>query len=173
MNVFELWCWRRLLRVPWTARRSNQSIAKEISSKYSLKGLILKLKLQYSDVKKWLNGKDPDPGKDWRQEEKGMTEDKMVVWHHQLNGHEVEQASGFGDGQGSLACCSTWVAKSQTQLRDWSELNWISRKAGTVYNGKWGRNDVFSLIQNIVEFKIIAIFQGKIHQCERKEALFS
>ena len=47
-----------------------------------------------------------------------MTEDKMVVWHHQLNGHEVEQASGFGDGQGSLACCSTWVAKSQTQLRD-------------------------------------------------------
>ena len=89
--AFELWCWRRLLRVPWIARRSNQSILKEISPECSLEGLMLKLKLQYFchfDVKNWLIWKDPDAGKDWRREEKGMTEDEMVGWHHQLNGHE-------------------------------------------------------------------------------------
>ena len=91
IDAFELWCWRRLLRVPWTARRSNQSILKEISFWCSLEGLMLKLKLQYlwpPDAKSWLIGKDPDAGKDWGQEEKGTTEDEMVRWHHQLNGHE-------------------------------------------------------------------------------------
>ena len=63
------------------------------------------------DMMPWLTGKDPDAGKDWRQEEKGMTEDEMVGWHHQLNGHEFEQVPGDGDGQGSLACCSTWDHK--------------------------------------------------------------
>ena len=63
------------------------------------------------DPKNWLIGKDPDVWKDWRQEEKGMTEDEMVGWHHQLNGHEFEQALGVGDGHGSLACCSPWVLK--------------------------------------------------------------
>ena len=58
------------------------------------------------DAKSWLIGKDPDDGKDWRQEKKGMTEDEMVEWHHWLNGHEFEQTPGVGDGQGSLACCS-------------------------------------------------------------------
>ena len=58
------------------------------------------------DVKNWLIGKDPDAGKEWRQEEKGMTEDGIVGWHHWLNGHAIEQAPGVGDGQGSLACCS-------------------------------------------------------------------
>jgi len=88
-DAFELWCWR-LLRVPWTARRPNQSILKEISPEFSLQGLMLKLKLILwpPDVKSWLIGKDPDAGKDWRREEKGMTEDEMVGWHHQLNGHE-------------------------------------------------------------------------------------
>ena len=61
--------------------------------------------LRPPDVKKWLIRKDPEAGKDWRQE-KGMTEDEMVGWHHQLDGHEFEQALGVGDGQGSLACCS-------------------------------------------------------------------
>ena len=81
IDVFELWCWRRLLRIPWTARRSNQSILKEINPEYSLEGLMLKLILLIlwpPDVKSWLIGKDLDAGKDWRQEEKGMTEDKMV-----------------------------------------------------------------------------------------------
>ena len=63
------------------------------------------------DVKSWLIGKDPDAGKDWRQEEKGMTEDEMVGWHHWLNGHESEQVAGVGDGQGSLVSCSPWGRK--------------------------------------------------------------
>ena len=74
IDAFELWCWRRLLRVPWTARRSNQSILKEISPEYSLEGLMLKLKLPILwplDAKNWLTRKDPDAGKDWRREEKG------------------------------------------------------------------------------------------------------
>ena len=80
-DAFELWRWRRLLRVPWTARRSNQSILKEISPGYSLEGLMLKLKLQYFGHlirKSWLIWKDPDAGKDWKWEEKGTTEDEMV-----------------------------------------------------------------------------------------------
>ena len=91
IDAFELWCWRRLLRVPWTARRSNQSFLKEISPEYSLERLTLKLKFQYWPpvVKNWLIGKEPDVGKHWRQE-KGMTEDEMVGWHHWLNGHEFE-----------------------------------------------------------------------------------
>ena len=90
-DALELWCWRRLLRVPWTARRSNQSILKEISPEYSLGGLMLKLSiLWHLDAKNWLIWKDPDAGKDWGQEEKGTTEDEMVGWHHWLDGHEFE-----------------------------------------------------------------------------------
>ena len=70
------------------------------------------------DVKNCLTGKDPDPGKDWRREEKGTTEDEMVGWHHRLDGHEFTQALGVGDGQRSLARCSSWGHKSQTQLSD-------------------------------------------------------
>ena len=89
MLLMLLWCWRRLLRVPWTARRSNQSILKEISPGISLEGIMLKLKLQYFG---WscLIGKDSDAGRDWRQEEKGTTEDEMAGWHHRLDGHESE-----------------------------------------------------------------------------------
>ena len=64
------------------------------------------------DAKNWLTGKNPDAGKDWRQDEKGTTEDEMVGWHHQLDGHEFEHAPGVGDGHGSLACCSSWGCKS-------------------------------------------------------------
>ena len=63
------------------------------------------------DAKNWLIGKDPDAGKDWRRDEKGMTEDEMVRWHHRLDGHEFEQTPGVGDGQGSLVCCSPWGHK--------------------------------------------------------------
>ena len=105
---FELWCWRRLLRVPWTVRRSNQSILREISPEYSFKGLMLKLKCQYFGYLMRRAGiwKYPDAGKDWGQEEKGTTEDEMVGWHHPLKGHEFEQAPGVGEGQESQACCS-------------------------------------------------------------------
>ena len=76
-------------------------------------------------AKSWLIGKDSDAGKDWRREEKGMTEDEMVGWHHWVNWHEFEWTLGVGDGQGSLACCIHGVAKSQTRLSDWTELNWM------------------------------------------------
>ena len=102
------------MRIPWAARRSNQSILKEINPEYSLEGLLLKLKLQYLDhlmqrtdsLEKTLM-----LGKDGKQEEKGTTEDEMVGWHHRLNGHKFEQALGVGDGQRSLACCSPWGRK--------------------------------------------------------------
>ena len=124
IDAFELWCWRRLLRVPWTARRFNQSILKEISPEYSLAGLMLKLKLQYFGHLNRLIGKDPDAGNDWRQEKKGTTEDEMVGWHHRLNGLEFELALGVGDGQGSLVCCSTWGCKESdtTEQLNWTEL---------------------------------------------------
>ena len=73
IDAFELWCWRRLLKFPWTARRPNQSILKEINLEYSLEGLMLKLKLQYfGHLKNWLIGKDPDAGKDWRPKDRGQ-----------------------------------------------------------------------------------------------------
>ena len=77
------------------------------------------------DVKNWLIGKDPDAGKYWKQEEKGTTKDEMVGWHHWLNGHEFEQAPGFGDGQGSLVCCSPWGRKESDMTE---QLNWPDLK---------------------------------------------
>ena len=221
IDAFELWCWRRLSRVPWTAGRPDQSILKEISPEYSLEGMMLKLKLQYfehlmksgflektlmleniegrrrreqqkmrwwdditdvmdvrvglwrrlsakelncfwtvvlektwesldckeiqpvnpkgnwpwiftgrtdaeaeapilwpPDAKSRLIGKDLGAGKDWRQQEKGTTEDEMVGWHHRLNGREFEQAPGDGEGQGSQTCYSPWVHK-ESDTTEW------------------------------------------------------
>ena len=122
-DAFELWCWRRLLRGPWTARRSNQSILNEISPGYSWKDLCQSWisNLWPPDAKNWLFGKDPDAVKGWRQEKKVLTEDETVGWHHWLDGHDFEQSPGLGDGQGSLACRSPWGCKeSDTTER----LNW-------------------------------------------------
>ena len=116
-DVFKLWFWRRLLRVPWTAKRSNQSLLKEINPEYSLEGLMLKLKLQYfgpPDSKSWLVGKHPVDGKHWRQQEKRATEDEMVGWHHWLSEQELGQTLGDGEGQENLVCCIHGVLKSQT-----------------------------------------------------------
>ena len=126
IDAFELWCWRGLLRVIWTARRSNQFILKEISSEYSLEGLMLKLKLQYFGhlMRRTDSGKDPGAGNDWRQEEKQMTEDEMVGWYHRLNGHEFEWTPGVGDGHRSLACCSSWDRKESETTE---QLNWTER----------------------------------------------
>ena len=95
--------------VPWTARRSNQSILKEISPGYSLEGMMLKLKLQYFGHLMWRvdSLEKTDAGRDWGQEEKGTTEDEMAGWHHRLNGHEFEWTPGVGDRQGGLACCDS------------------------------------------------------------------
>ena len=120
IDAFELWCWRRLLILPWTAKRSNQSIPKKINPEYSLEGLMLKLKLQYfgSLMQRADSLEDSAAGKDWRHGEKGMTEDKMVGWHHWLNGHEFEQTLGDSRGKGSLAVHG--FTKSWTRLRDWT-----------------------------------------------------
>jgi len=123
--LFELWCWRRLLRVACTTRRLNQSILKEISPEYSLEELMLKPKLQSfwpPDAKSQFIGKDPDAGKDWRQE-KGATEVEMIGWHHWLDRHEFEQVPGVGDGQGSLACCRPWCCEEldMTEQVNWTE----------------------------------------------------
>ena len=124
IDAFELWCWRRLLRVPWTTRRPNQWILKEIGPEYSLEGLTLKMKLQYFGqlMQRTDSFEKTDARKDWRQG-LGMTEDEMVGWHHLLNGHELEQAPGLGGGQGSLVCCSHGITKSHTWLRNWTDLS--------------------------------------------------
>ena len=125
--AFELWCWTRPLRVPWTARQSKQSTLKEISPEYSLEGLMLKLKLLYFGHLMQRNDSLENTlmlGKDWRQEEKGITEDEMVGWLHRLNGHESEQAPGVGDGQRSLACCLPRGCK-ESDMTELTELNWM------------------------------------------------
>ena len=111
IHAFELWCWIRVLRAPWSARISHQSILKEISPECSLEGLMLKLKLQYFGQ---LMQRADSLERPWCWErlkpggEKGMTDNEMVGWYHQLYGDEFEQALGVGDGQGSLVCCSPW-----------------------------------------------------------------
>ena len=89
IDAFELWCWRRLLSVPWTARRSNRSILKEVSPGRTDAEAETPIRWPLNE-KSWLIGKYPDAGRDWGQEEKGMTEDDMVGWHHGLNWHEFE-----------------------------------------------------------------------------------
>ena len=95
IDALELWCWRGLLRVPWTARRSNQYILKETSPVCSLEGLMLKLKLQYFGhlMRKVDSLEKTHAGMDWGQEEKGTTEAEMAGWHHRLNGHEFDSGS--------------------------------------------------------------------------------
>ena len=128
IDASELWCWRRLLRVSWTARRSNQSILKEISPGCSLEGMMLKLKLQYfghlmrrvDSLEKTLMLRD------WGQEEKGTTEDEMAERHHWLDGREFEWTLRVGDGQGGLACCNLWGRKESdtTERLNWTETVW-------------------------------------------------
>ena len=126
IDTFELWWWRRLLRVLWTARRSNQSILEEISPEYSLEGWMLKLKLQSFGHIMWrtdsfektlMLGMIEGGRRGWQ--------DEMVGWHHWLNGHEFEQAPGAGDRHGSLASCSPWGRKESdvTEGLNWTELN--------------------------------------------------
>ena len=123
-DAFELLFRRRLLRIPWTARRFNQSILKEISPEYSLERLMLEVGISIlwpQDAKSWLIWKEPDAGKEWGQE-KGITEDEVVGWDHRLNGHGFGWTLGVGDGQRGLACCGSWGRRVR---HDWAtELNW-------------------------------------------------
>ena len=125
IDAFKLWCWRKLLRVPWAARISNQSILKEIGPGRTDSEAETPI-LWSPDAKSWLIGKDLDAGKDWGQEEKGTTENEMVGWHHWLNGLEFGWTLGVGNGQGGLGCCSSWGAKSWTWLSNWTELMTLS-----------------------------------------------
>ena len=127
IDAFELWCWRRLLRVPWTARRSI-SVHSEGDQPWDFFGRNnAKAEtpvLWPPHVKSWLIGKDSDAGRDWGQEEKGTTEDEMAGWHYWLDGCEFEWTLGVGDGQGSLACCDSWGCKESdtTERLNWTEL---------------------------------------------------
>ena len=112
IDAFELWCWRRLLTVPWTARREIQPVHPKGDQSWVFIGRTdveaetpIFLPLQ---VKSWLIGKHSDAGRDSGQEEKGTTEDEMAGWHHRLDGCESEWTLGVGDGQGGLACCDSW-----------------------------------------------------------------
>ena len=119
IDAFELWCWRRLLKVPWTARKLNQSVLMEINPEHSLEGL--KLKLQYfwsSDVNRWLIGKVSDAGKDWGQK-KRVSEDGMVGWHHGFNGHKLGKIQEMVK---DLACCSPWGHK-ESDITGWHNNN--------------------------------------------------
>ena len=122
INVFELWYWRRLLRVPWTARRSNQSILKEISPRCSLEGLILQLKLQYfGHLMQRIDWKRPWCWERLRAGGEGTTEDELVGWHHRCDGHGFGWTLGVGDRQGGLACCDSWGRKESDMTE---RLNW-------------------------------------------------
>ena len=107
------------------------------------------------DAKNWLIGKDPDAGKDWGQEEKGMTEGEMVGWYHQLDGHEFEQAPGVGDGQGSLVCCSPWGLKELDMTEQWNWLN-IDSFARSRVLCKWNHS-VWSVFLSIL-FPSVQLF---------------
>ena len=127
-DAFELWCWRRLLRVLWPVWRSNQSILKEISPEHLLEELMLRLKLcntlatWWEELTPW---KRPWCWEILKAGTKGTTEDEMVGWHHRLYRHEFEQAPGVADGQGSLVCYSTWGHK-ESDTTEW--LNWTKLK---------------------------------------------
>ena len=123
IDAFELCCWRRLLdskEIQPVHPKGNQSWILIVRTDAEAETPIL-----WPPDENWLIGKDPDARKDWRWEEKGMTEDEMVGWHHWLNGHEFEQAPGVGDGQDSLMCCRPWGCKEldMTESLNWTELS--------------------------------------------------
>ena len=124
MDAFEVWCWRSLLRVPWTARRSNQSILKEISPGWRTDVEAKTPILWPHDAKSWLMWKDPDAWKDWSQE-KWMTEDEMVGWHHWLDGLSFRKFLELVMDREAWHAAVHGVAKSQTWLSNWTELNII------------------------------------------------
>ena len=120
--AFELWCWRRLLSLVYC--KEIQPVHPKGDQSWVFFGRTVEAEtpmLSLAHVKSWLIWKDPNPGKHWGQEEKGITEDEMVGWHHRLNGHGFVWTTGVGDGQGGLACCGSWGRK-ESDMTEW--LNW-------------------------------------------------
>ena len=127
IDAFELWCWRRLLRVPWTLRR--------VHSKGDQPWVFFGRNCAKAETpvlwpphaKSWLIGKDSDTGRYWGQKEKGTTEDEISGWHHQLDGCEFEWTPRDGDGQGGLACCDSWGCRESdtTEQLNLTELTFL------------------------------------------------
>ena len=146
------WCFwtvvlEKTLESPWTTRRPNQSILKEISPDAEAEAPIL----WPPNSKNRLIGKDPVAEKDWRQE-KGMTEDEMARWHHQLDGYEFEQVPGVGDGQRSLGCCSPWGRKESDSTE---QLNWISFKCAAKWSSDYIHTTyIYILFQILFHFRL-------------------
>ena len=134
IDAFELWCWRRLLRVPWTARRSNQSILKKSVLNIHWKDWCWSW--NSNTLATWCEELThlKSSGKDWRQEEKGTTEDEMAGWHHRLDRHGFEEALGVGDGQGSLACC---CPRGPKELDMTEQLNWTEHVCVCLHTYIW------------------------------------
>ena len=141
-DAFELWCWKDSWEsLGLQGDQSSQSQRKSVLNIHWKDWCwSWNLILWSPDGKNWLNRKDPDLGKEWRQEKKGMKEDEMAGWHSWLDGHDFEQALRIGDGQGSLACCRHGVTKSQTRLSDWTELKNIIKERTAL----WGALGFFT-----------------------------
>ena len=129
IGAFELWCWRRL-ESPLDCKEIQPVLSEgdqpwDFFGRNDAKAETPVLWLP--PAKSWLIGKDSKAGRDWGQEEKGMTEDEMAGWHHWLNGHESEWTLGVGDGQGSMACCDSWDHKESdtTERLNWTELKQV------------------------------------------------
>ena len=131
IDAFELWCWRRPLRVAWDCKEIQPVHPKGDQSWLFIGRTDAEAEtpiLWPPHAKSWLIGKDPDAWRDWGQEEKGITEDEMAGWHHRLNVHGFGWTPGVGDGQGGLACCGSWGRKESDTTERLNWLNWTKQE---------------------------------------------
>ena len=170
IDAFELWCWRRLLRVPWTARTSNQFILKKsvVNIHWTDWCWSWSSNTLPPNVKNWLIWTAPDVGKDWRQEEKGTTEE-MVGCHHQINGHEFKWT--LGDAQGGLVCCSPCSCE-ESDTTEW--LNWTELLLDNFQQATWkmqlnchhpGSPSYIFIVVHLLSFEVIILVISFMQKC--------